>query len=431
MLKVVINRRTLAAFVLCGVAACSSGGGGNSATGGSTGGGGTTSSGGGTTGGGGTSATGGSNGNGATTGDSGGTTGGGGGAAGGGGTTGGDGGTTGGSGGTTGNGGAGGTTGTGGTTGGGGGATGSGGTTGGGGSVGPTSCPADPPTHAIHVTATGGQVVHNQKAGLDTRATALGKLAVELGVDDGSYVPWLGKRGYHVIGVKFTQCSVNDWTMGRDVDDKCRHTEWLAISASVKSTLTSLAQQYTAEDWGYFLNAAGDVRWSDVVFTGMSHGATTAAYIARVEVCSAGAVSRSGPRDNTCGIAIETAPYDMANPPWHPVAATCDGTHCCLAHIAQWIDAASKTPMNRFYGLAGVSDVEYGDIMFNMNRTGYPGAPVEWDMASPSTFAGNNRFYSSQGGHLDFLLGGGSIPNTNAVLNLAFGVPTAAQNPAF
>jgi hypothetical protein len=279
------------------------------------------------------------------------------------------------------------------------------------------------------VTATAAAHLHGT-SGLDGRATPLGKLAVDLGVSGGSYVTWLGKRGYHVMGVAYTACNVNDWTQGRDVDDKCRESEWVTISANVKATLTSLEKSNAEEDWGYFLNQDGSVRWSDVAMTGVSHGATTAAYIGRVDVRLWRAVSRSGPRDNTCGIGAGTAPFDPNNPPWHPVAATCDGTHCCLGHIASWLDKPSLTPMNRFYGLTGTTDVEYGDIMFNMDRTMYPGAPIQWNVTG-AVLTGGNRFYSSEGGHLDWLEAADVPINTDAVLDLAFAIPVANQNPTF
>jgi hypothetical protein len=50
---------------------------------------------------------------------------------------------------------------------------------------------------------------------------------------------------------------------------------------------------------------------------------------------------------------------------------------------------------------------------------------------TPSGNASATRFYSSVGGHLDFLTAANLPVNTDAVLNLAFGIPVAAQNPAF
>jgi hypothetical protein len=288
------------------------------------------------------------------------------------------------------------------------------------------------PWRALHVTATAALHVHGSM-GLDGRAHPLGKLAVDLGVSGGGYSVWLGKRGYHVLGATFMQCfNLDDWSLGRDVDDRCHQGEWDMISADVKAKLTNVAQQFPEEDWGYFLNQDGSVRWSDVAITGLTEGADTAAFIARVGVRVWRVVARSAPRDNTCGRGAATGPYDPNNPPWFPVATTCDAQHCCLAHIASWIDAPSKTPLDRFYGLAGMKDLEYGDIMFDMDRAGIPGQPITWDLPGAS-LAGTNRFISAGGAHLDFLNAAPNLKpvNTDAVLNIAFGIPLENQNPTF
>jgi hypothetical protein len=88
------------------------------------------------------------------------------------------------------------------------------------------------------------------------------------------------------------------------------------------------------------------------------------------------------------------------------------------------------TPMERFYGIDGVTDVEYGDIMFNMNYTKYPGVPTQFDVPNP-TIVGNHAFLSAGGGHLDFLNAANTPMNTDAVLNEAFAIPVENQNPTF
>ncbi len=88
--------------------------------------------------------------------------------------------------------------------------------------------------------------------------------------------------------------------------------------------------------------------------------------------------------------------------------------------------------MDRCYGLMGMTDGQYGDIMFNMERTKYPGAPVQWNVPG-AVLTGGHRFYSSTGGHLDFLNAADSVKpiRTDEVLNLAFGIPSENQNPTF
>jgi hypothetical protein len=204
---------------------------------------------------------------------------------------------------------------------------------------------------------------------------------------------------------------------------RCRLGEFMMVANKVKASLTSLAQQYPAEDWGYFLNTDGSVRWSDVAFTGVSHGATTAAVIGRVGVRVWRVVSNAGPRDNTCGKGTGSVPYDPQNPPFDAA--------CPDSKIASWLDQPSKTPMDRFYALVGTTDSQYGDIMFNMERTKY-GPAVQFNDPN-AVLTNGHRFYSSAGGHLDFLNAADTVkpPRTNEALNIAFGIPPENQNPTF
>jgi hypothetical protein len=301
------------------------------------------------------------------------------------------------------------------------------------------SDPGDTPApRPLNVTVGGmKQITHavnGVSAGLDTRTTQVGKLVVDLGVTSGGYQPWLGKRGFHVMGVSFPMCDITN-DQGRDHDGDCRlntfdgiaHgtssavTPANSISGHVQAALKSLQQQFPTEDWGYFLNTDDSVRWSDVAFTGMSHGATTAAVIGKA-VRLYRVVSRSGPRDNACGLpGMAAGDFSRATPPWQ--------ANCPDASIASWLDAPSATPVARFFAMVGKQDVEYGDIMFAMERMKYPGEPVRWDIAG-TVLTGTSRFYADAG-HLDFLAAAGPPPRTSEALNIAFGVPVANQNPTF
>jgi hypothetical protein len=172
------------------------------------------------------------------------------------------------------------------------------------------------------------------------------------------------------------------------------------------------------------LTKAGEIRWSDVAITGMSHGATTAAVAGRIGERMWRVVSRSGPRDTTCGAAGGMCTLPLTTPSYD--------ANCPPAKIASWLDADSKTPLNRFYGLVGTTDVECGDIMFDMHYAKYPGNPVIWNMAG-AVLTGSNQFFSTEGGHLDFLMAAQANKplNTDAVLNIAFGIPPENQNPNF
>jgi hypothetical protein len=283
-----------------------------------------------------------------------------------------------------------------------------------------------PPWRALNVTAQPGLHAHGGNAALDTRAKPIGKLSVNLGVSGAGFSSWLVKRGYHGLGASFPACAAPNLGGSRDTVGNCRiNTEWGAIKTSVVTTVQNLAKSNPEEDWGYFLTKDGtDVRWGDVAFTGVSHGATTAAIIGRIGVCAWRLVSCAGPRDNTCGKGPFTLPYNPASPPFDP--------NCATSEIASWLDQPSKTPMDRFYVIDGVTDGEYGDIMFNVERTKYPGQPVQFDVANP-VLTGTNRFVSMGGGHLDFLNAADTVKptNTNLVLDIAFAIPPENQNPNF
>jgi hypothetical protein len=302
------------------------------------------------------------------------------------------------------------------------------------------------PWRPLNVTAPPGQHTHNYAGttvGLDNRAAKMmGKMIVDLGVSGGSYQQYLGKRGFHVFGVSFYHCDpIDNWSppYGSDFDGDCRANTFDgmkhgtqsmvapadSIAGKIKAGLASLHQQFPEEDWGYFLNQDGSVRWSDVGFTGFSHGAQTASRIGHL-VRVYRAVSQSGPRDSTCGKGTATTDFDPANPPWW--------TDCNLAsatmmtpgghHYATWLDETPPTPIDRFYGFVGMQDGQYGDIQWSMDHMKYIGMPVNLSK-SAAPYNGSHRFYAPVG-HSGF-------PNGFPMdaINIAFGVPPENQNPAF
>jgi hypothetical protein len=294
------------------------------------------------------------------------------------------------------------------------------------GSAGSAPDPLDtPPWRPLNVTAPAGLHAHGTDAAVDTRAKSLGKLSVDLGVSGAGFSLWLAKRGYHAVGSSFAECDAPNLGAGRDAVGTCRLGEWQMVEAKVTALVKGLATSAPAEDWGYFLTQDGSsVRWSDVAFSGVSHGATTAAIIGRLGARVWRVVSSAGPRDDTCGKGPFSLPYDPAHPPFDPA--------CPDSDVASWLDMPTKTPMERFYAIDGVGDGEYGDIMFHLQRTMYPGMPVQFDTAG-AILTGTNRFISMGGGHLDFLNSADTVKplNTNAVLNIAFAIPPENQNPTF
>jgi hypothetical protein len=161
------------------------------------------------------------------------------------------------------------------------------------------------------------------------------------------------------------------------------------------------------------------VRWSDVAFTGFSHGAQSAACFATV-LRVYRAVSQSGPRDNTCGLGAAKGPYNAAMPPFDP--------NCPVAHIATWIDNKTiATPIDRFYGFVGGMDGQFGDIMFTMQRMSFVGNYVNLDDATAvPPYGGSHRFYKLSVGH-------GGFPTNFPIeaINVAFGVLPENTNPTF
>ena len=296
-----------------------------------------------------------------------------------------------------------------------------------------------PPWRDLNITVVKAQHTHTtpigaHSAGMDNRAAKMvGKLVVDMGVGAGGYQAYLGKRGFHVIGIgDMNDCQgIDDWTLGRDFDTNCRlntldgmpHGNQSSVSQQnsimnqVLQALITFEAMYAGEGWGYFLTKDGKgVRWSDVAFTGFSHGAQSAACFA-TELRVWRVVPQSGPRDNTCGKGPAKGPYDPNNLPFDP--------NCPVAHIASWIDAPSATPIDRYWGFTGGMDGQFGDIMFTMQRMKFVGDYVNLDTAT-APYGGSHRFYSLAAGHSGF-------PNgfPIAAINLAFDVAPENANPTF
>jgi hypothetical protein len=113
-----------------------------------------------------------------------------------------------------------------------------------------------------------------------------------------------------------------------------------------------------------------------------------------------------------------------------PITTPSYDAACPDADIASWLDKPSLTPMDRFYGIAGMSDGQCGDIMFNMHRTQYVGVPVIFDVQG-AVLTGTNQFFSSTQGHYDFLAAPGGALNTPQVLEIAFAIPPENRDPKF
>jgi hypothetical protein len=259
-----------------------------------------------------------------------------------------------------------------------------------------------PPVRPLMVSAAPGEhrhTINGRPVGMDNRAPQMmGKLVIELGVDDGGVNDFALKHGFHVYGAEIVHCQIaeapNTYESkttafngncrletfdGVDHDSSINVSVADSVSGKLKQALTDLHAQYPEEDWGYFLNADGSVRWSDVGITGYSHGATSAARWAK-KYRLYRAVSRSGPRDNICG------QYAAGQ--------------CPESVISDWLDEESLTPVERMYGFVGQQDGQYEDILFAMDRMGYVGEPTNIDSVAPP-YNGSHRLYIG-GGHSNF-----------------------------
>ncbi len=140
-----------------------------------------------------------------------------------------------------------------------------------------------------------------------------------------------------------------------------------SVEVRVTKALTYLQTANSAGDWSYYFDASGKVRWSDVIFIGHSHGASSAAYYAKV-LRLWRAISLSGPRDT------------------NPVIAT-------------WLTIPSATPIERYYGFTGTLDPQHPDHIESMQIMGYLGVLTDV-MTTPAPYNDSHRL-QYDGAHND------------------------------
>jgi hypothetical protein len=264
----------------------------------------------------------------------------------------------------------------------------------------------------------------------------LGRLVVSLGVSAGGYIPYAGKRGFHVIGVTSFECPfVQDWSRGTSYPGDCRANSFdgalhgdqhnvdvaHSISGQVASGLSALENMFPEEDWGYFLGDDGSVRWSSVIVIGSDYGSTTAARIATL-VHVDRAIAETGISDNSCG--------SGAAPNWPAGGGTSPGAYYSSAcvNFGGWLDGTPATPVDGFWSFIGRNDSRFGDAMFASDRLHLPGAPIDIDVASPPY--GSHRFIH-EGGHLAIVESSITTIQESQAVDVALGVPPENQNPNF
>jgi hypothetical protein len=228
-----------------------------------------------------------------------------------------------------------------------------------------------------------------QTAYLDTRvAHVQGKLVVTLSGTGNPPGPlgltsYAASLGFHAFAVNYhngwdpsTQRNPDFFGEGRfdEFDGMGRQKVFTvlrseSVEVRVTKALAYLQSVNPRGDWSYYLDSDGQVRWSDVIFFGQSHGATSAAAYAKLRRLSR-AVSMSGPRDT------------------NPVVAT-------------WLSLPSQTPIDRCYGFTGTQDPQHPDHLKAMDVLGYLGQVVDITQVKPPYSDSHRLQYD--GSHTDDL----------------------------
>lgn len=265
---------------------------------------------------------------------------------------------------------------------------------------------------------------NSEIAVVDNRApTLMGKLVLPFGgvgtnagtLDAGG--EFCARRGFHVLGVAAFQ-DYDILSKGPDFFGNARRSVFEGVlythegefaniamtpadgvAQRTQKALKYLHAKYPDEGWGYFLGPDDSVRWSDVIFSGHSHGGSNAARFAFLVEASR-VVSLSAPRENLC------TRLDLND---------------CGGVVATWLSEKSKTPMERFFAITGKSDEQHLQHLFTMEKTGYTGVATAIDGAQPPY--GNSHRLIANAGHVDFC----QQAAYQAACNYVFGVPPENQ----
>lgn len=237
-------------------------------------------------------------------------------------------------------------------------------------------------------------VIGDQRAVLDTRVTPRGLLVVYLhGAGDPSggtcgsaaHSELLAGMGFHVVD----PCYESNYGVGNCGDDieGCRleafegidHHPFIdvapadGIEVRVARAL-GFAQAANPEgDWTYFLD--GELpRWSKIVVSGISHGASTSGVI--------------GLHREVRRVVMLSGPLDSGQ---------------------AWLEKAPLTPIDAYFGFTAVSDEQHAGHLAAFEALGLPGAPTSVDGVAPP-YGGSHRLLSSAPGnsHGATQAGGGS-----------------------
>jgi dienelactone hydrolase len=237
------------------------------------------------------------------------------------------------------------------------------------------------------------QARFNPNAPKIQKKLVIGLGGVGTGPHNGGGLAWASERGYHTIGLDYFNASGGDQGKnylesfsGEDVGE-ANVGPINSIMNRVKTALTYLQQQDPGDDWAYYLDAQGNVRWNDVIIFGYSFGGQTAAaatkYVALHRV-----VATSAP-----GIS-EAAAWVMGMP--------------------------AKTPGTRCFSISGTDDGGHANHMATATRLGWPGEEIATSTSAPPY--DNSSLLAVDFGHSEFCsLPKNVLANADELCEWAFG----------
>ena len=168
---------------------------------------------------------------------------------------------------------------------------------------------------------------------------------------------WAVDRGYHVLTVDLWNDYPKDpgypeylesWS-GEDLSKTINQSPANGVMARVKAGLKYLSAQDPGSDWGYYLDAAGEVRWNDVIVFGYSFGGQMGV-----------AASKYIAADR---IIITSAPNVPIDSPW--------------------LKQPNKTPPERCFFLGGNKDGEHPTHKAETLLLGWPGDVINVTHMAP------------------------------------------------
>jgi hypothetical protein len=152
-----------------------------------------------------------------------------------------------------------------------------------------------------------------------------------------------------------------------------------SIETRVFEALAHLATENPQGDWTYFVEA-GAPRWSKILVSGISHGASTSGVI--------------GLHRSVSRVVMLSGPLDTGQ---------------------AWLDKTPLTPTDRYYALSHTDDGQHSGHLAAFEALGLPGSPTSVDGATPP-YGGSHRLISSAqttDGHGAVQAGGPSPKDAN------------------